>query len=239
MLRNFAAAAVAASTLALAAPAAHAALVVATYTGTASGVDNLGYFGDAGTSYAGTAFTATFTYDTTLGTRSTVGGSDVLTKSGTNPFTNVSFTLGDTTFTFAQIDNASTGVQPASGYVSTSVINVDPGGTFEVPKLFAQQLNLLAAFTPLPSGIDVPVSVTGALSSGFSPQADFREQTIIDKNTGQSIFVTSIFDLAVASYSVEVNGPIPEPATWALLIAGFAMTGTALRRRRVATGSGC
>jgi hypothetical protein len=28
-------------------------------------------------------------------------------------------------------------------------------------------------------------------------------------------------------------GPIPEPATWAMLIAGFGLTGAALRRRRV------
>lgn len=32
--------------------------------------------------------------------------------------------------------------------------------------------------------------------------------------------------------SVSVNG-VPEPASWAMLIAGFGMTGAALRRRRV------
>lgn len=33
----------------------------------------------------------------------------------------------------------------------------------------------------------------------------------------------------------EVNGVIPEPATWAMLIAGFGLVGSALRRRTAAT----
>jgi hypothetical protein len=36
----------------------------------------------------------------------------------------------------------------------------------------------------------------------------------------------------LATGAFEVVSPVPEPATWALMIAGFFMTGTALRKRR-------
>ncbi len=35
-------------------------------------------------------------------------------------------------------------------------------------------------------------------------------------------------------YSFSIESAVPEPMTWALMIAGFGMTGAALRRRRVA-----
>lgn len=40
------------------------------------------------------------------------------------------------------------------------------------------------------------------------------------------------FELDVIDFTTDGTSVVPEPATWALLIAGFAMTGTALRRRR-------
>jgi hypothetical protein len=33
------------------------------------------------------------------------------------------------------------------------------------------------------------------------------------------------------TFSAAVSGAVPEPATWAMMIAGFGMTGAALRRR--------
>jgi hypothetical protein len=36
-------------------------------------------------------------------------------------------------------------------------------------------------------------------------------------------------------YLFNVNGPVPEPATWAMMIVGFALVGAALRFRRGAT----
>ena len=43
--------------------------------------------------------------------------------------------------------------------------------------------------------------------------------------------------LAVRLDSLPMSGTVPEPASWALLIAGFGLTGAALRRRRFATVS--
>lgn len=214
---------------AVAAPAS-AALVVATYTGTASGTDNLGYFGTPGASYAGTAFTAIFHYDTTLGTRETTATSDALFTSGTNPLTYASFQLGEVTYTFSQIDSGSAGVNWISNMVQTNADNLDSGGTFELPVIFRQQLNLSATYSPPPAGVDVVTSASGDLGPS---QAVFYEDTIIDKNTGQFTRVASQFDLGVATYSVEVNGAIPEPGTWALMILGFGAVGAMLRRSAV------
>ena len=43
--------------------------------------------------------------------------------------------------------------------------------------------------------------------------------------------------LAVRLDSLPVTPAVPEPASWALLIAGFGLTGAAMRRRRIATDS--
>lgn len=36
--------------------------------------------------------------------------------------------------------------------------------------------------------------------------------------------------------NVSVTGPVPEPATWTLMIGGFGLVGTTMRRRRIAVG---
>lgn len=47
---------------------------------------------------------------------------------------------------------------------------------------------------------------------------------------GVGLFGTETADTTFLA--VEGEEPVPEPATWSLLIAGFTLTGTALRRRR-------
>jgi hypothetical protein len=51
---------------------------------------------------------------------------------------------------------------------------------------------------------------------------------------GDTFFWPSVDDLTLAT---AVNGAIPEPATWAMMIAGFGLAGTAMRRRRSVTVS--
>ena len=43
------------------------------------------------------------------------------------------------------------------------------------------------------------------------------------------------FDSNTGSLGVFLPAPVPEPASWALMIGGFGMVGGALRRRRIAT----
>lgn len=61
-----------------------------------------------------------------------------------------------------------------------------------------------------------PASIT--LSSGF-----VTGQSLVSKAT--SFRITYTYD--------PVAAPVPEPASWALMIAGFGLAGVALRRRRI------
>lgn len=46
--------------------------------------------------------------------------------------------------------------------------------------------------------------------------------------------VSFAFGDTTQSYNFEVKGSVPEPATWAMMIAGFGLAGGSLRRRRAA-----
>lgn len=39
----------------------------------------------------------------------------------------------------------------------------------------------------------------------------------------------------VVDYAATLSGPVPEPANWAMMIAGFGLVGAALRRQRTCT----
>jgi hypothetical protein len=43
----------------------------------------------------------------------------------------------------------------------------------------------------------------------------------------------NLYDSTAYTATVESTGAVPEPASWAMLIAGFGLTGAAMRRRRV------
>jgi hypothetical protein len=82
---------------------------------------------------------------------------------------------------------------------------------------------------------------SGNFTSGAITQSDF--QSILgdiaaiafrtEYNTGgdDSRFDNAIFN-GFVDPNAPVNGAVPEPATWALMIGGFAVVGGAMRRRR-------
>lgn len=98
---------------------------------------------------------------------------------------------------------------------------------------------------PLPDGGCVPVdpnrSETVNLIAG--PRAT-TTTFAISAGTGRGPFgpitltflTTSLTPITITRLSADSAGipSVPEPATWALMFAGFAMTGYALRRRRAA-----
>lgn len=71
------------------------------------------------------------------------------------------------------------------------------------------------------------------LATGATTTVSFRNISSYD-NVDVGIDNVSVIVDPVLTGSLALVGAIPEPATWAMLISGFGLVGTALRRRRAA-----
>jgi hypothetical protein len=76
------------------------------------------------------------------------------------------------------------------------------------------------------------------VSMAFSETAgdqSFAQQVYFKTDPGEFI-LTARFANAQAIDAIEVSNfsitPVPEPASWAMMIGGFAIVGAAMRRRR-------
>jgi hypothetical protein len=65
---------------------------------------------------------------------------------------------------------------------------------------------------------------------GFPPQWGWATSSQGTNNGYQCFFGTC--DSVDFNFAFSVEGSVPEPSSWALMIAGFGMTGFALRRRQ-------
>jgi len=213
----------------LAAMPAAAAVQTARYSGTvAFGFDQTGVFAAPGSSLAGYSWVATYTYNRFLGgfyntdgfTYDVSYGGVANGYPGLSPMISASITINGVTRSVAGAYSAQVATY-TSPYVAHNAEDYSNDGITQVYNYIAN-FNYPAG---APASLDLnfgPVAATGGFGYTSWQTYDFATGTNTEfayANLGSD-----------AVYSVGIA--VPEPASWAMLIAGFGLVGTALRRRR-------
>lgn len=212
----------------MAAAPAMAAPATVTIAGTVmSGADAGGIFGTAGASLAGLPFSAIFLIEPRTGSQTvaTVGGSYLSGRGAASPVT-AAFTIGGRTYDFTGALGGSARVDDRAGR----------GGTDLVQYMVEDTITGAPVNTLLQLGFDTVRDVLsrpdftsyGPLDLTLADNAKGQVR-IANRNADGSYGAATYGDLAVTRISAA--NAVPEPATWGLMLAGFAATGVALRRR--------
>ena len=216
---------------ALAAPAS-ATIFVGTQTGfVTNSVDNDGLFG-LGLFDSGEAYTAVFTYDTSIGLYTDNGTDDDVAGLGPDSPLSATLTINGVSVP-AGGDRGAVGAGNSGGLDSIGISGdseiFDPNG-FTTYDLFLSASTIAnnqgtARVGSPPAGnlCDIFASCGGSLTVYY-----------YNDNQGANA-LTDGFGFTATSF-VITSGGVPEPAGWALMITGFAGVGAAIRRRRAREG---
>ena len=228
--------AVATAAIALIASAPAIAVVkVATYSGTLIwGYDYAGVFGPANTDLTGAKWVVTFTYDKTLGQyQDTVPGESDQSQGGS------ATGFGSPVISNKmKINGVTRSVSRQHGRVETSMIygygstyhefyETFTAGNIETANGFFMANN----FDMAPTSLDQNF---GPVTTPFNDNYGEIFYTTYDYLTGDQVYQFDSFLDGDVTFSVSDpvpdTGAVPEPASWALMIAGFGLVGTAQRR---------
>jgi hypothetical protein len=213
-----------ASTALMAAAPASATMLVATYTGTISnGHDYTGVFGAANSNLTGDSYTAIYLIDTTKGYQSYSGGIDTAEGGSStahpglgNPIVSSSVTINGITQTLTPLyDDYTQAGGAAPGPFIEQYGNNSSTGLYQLLYSYADNITTVTSIDQT-----LPLtSVTGSLGGEF------------DIDNGASTPVYSVFAYFGLNGTVEI-APVPEPASWAIMVSGVGLTIAAARAGR-------
>jgi len=224
----------------LAASDASAAIITATYTGEVGlSFDQAGVFGAPQSSLRGSPFSAVFTYDDAVAgaghfadshSEEIAGGGGSLFSS---PLLDATLTINGHTVSFLGLPGMTNGR-----------LLVD--NLLEPPPPFGGWSVASGAAGTLPNGGTTHLGVqivTDDAPTHFVPYVG--EGSLFGVNTGTAYWIDVVDGVGVARFSVDLMAtnvrldvgsgaaPVPEPASWAVMVLGFGGLGAMLRRRRV------
>ena len=134
------------------------------------------------------------------------------------------------------LDGSETFMNIASGFstgFSFNYVSLSFAGSVSVYDGLNGTGSLLATLNLTPNAGSCP-----GYSAGFCP---FSPTGVLFAGTAKSVSFAGVANQIVfddITFGTDIPGPrVPEPATWAMMIAGFGLVGFAARRRRTAFAS--
>lgn len=225
--------------------AASAEVHIITFKGTIdSGFDEGNEFGLSGGSLAGLSYSQSFTYDSSLGDRFTTSSYDYLRRNvltGVTPILNASLTINGITQNFGGASNSTLSfglfVLPGGGSAAAAITVIaqqtqyGPSADRITSSIGTTFFNAPGPFS-LTTDFSAPIPSTG--DSGIANSFSLRTDPYGGTPTETYGFTnpTSILISSPGSSGGPQPSAVPEPASWAFLVAGFGVVGATARRRR-------
>ncbi len=226
-----------AAALVVAGAGAQAAVMQAVFSGTINlGVDETGYFGAPNTDLAGTAYSLTYVYDTSIGDRYKSPGSDQLFDNGATPTVSASLTINGKTFSqttdvvaqylaldnnyFAAFSQDSFTTVDALGGILTQTTNIFAAGVYDFLSTYA-------------NGLETPFSASFPTSTAFDSYFQlFTKDVVADATITRVYGSLNVNNVAVTEV---LTSAVPLPASLGLFVMALGGLGALrVRRRRVA-----